>query len=445
MKRLYMIFALLISAGVFIGCDSFLDTENLTKKDTSNFPKSEVDARQMVTGIYTVMNNGLTDPESDPFFVFELAGDDRLGGGSQSNVGAQSCDRIMNWEISAFERFWETRYQGIFRANSAIATMDNVTGWTSEKTKDYLLSEVYFLRAFYYFQLAQVFGEVPLVVSTVAENLPKASADEIYAQIASDLKTAIELGSTAKWPALEVGHATKWVAEAIMARVWMFYTGFYKKSELPLVDGGTVTKAQVVTWLEDCIQNSGHGLVSDQRNLWPYTNPYTAKDYPYARDNGLVWETDENMENMFAVKMSNAGSFSDNDLRHNRVVEFFGVRKSTAAAFPFTPQGYSNGPVCTAIWNDWAADPDYAGDYRRLGSICKRADEIPDYAGDDKKEVENTDLLAKKYLGCGAKDDAGTIYESYAYFYGGDNDKQTGLTQSLVWLRFADVLLMHVL
>ena len=73
MKRLYMIFALLISAGVFIGCDSFLDTENLTKKDTSNFPKSEVDARQMVTGIYTVMNNGLTDPESDPFFVFELA------------------------------------------------------------------------------------------------------------------------------------------------------------------------------------------------------------------------------------------------------------------------------------------------------------------------------------------------------------------------------------
>jgi hypothetical protein len=223
----------------------------------------------------------------------------------------------------------------------------------------------------------------------------------------------------------------------------LFYTGFYKKSELPLADGGSITKDQVVSWLEDCIQNSGHGLVSDQRNLWPYTNPYTAKDYPYAKENGLVWETDENMENMFAVKMSNAGSFDDNDLRHNRVVEFFGIRKSTAAAFPFTPQGYSNGPVCTAIWNDWASDPDYAGDYRRQGSICKRSDEIPEYAGDDKKEVENTDLLAKKYLGCGAKDEAGTIYESYAYFYGGDNDKQTGLTQSLVWLRFADALLMH--
>lgn len=443
MKRLYMIFALLVGAGVFIGCDSFLDTENLTKKDTSNFPKSEVDARQMVAGIYTVMNNGLEDPESDPFFVFELAGDDRLGGGSQSNVGAQGCDRLMNWGISKFEKFWETRYAGIFRANSAIATMDMVTGWTSEKTKNQLLSEVYFLRGFYYFQLVQIFGEVPLVVSTVAENLPKATADEIYAQIATDLKTAIELGSGAKWPDLEVGHATKWVAEAMMARVWMFYTGFYKKSELPLVDGTSVSKAQVVSWLEDCIQNSGHGLVSDQRNLWPYTNPYTAKDYPYAKDNGLNWETDENKENMFAVKMSNAGSFDSGRQRHNRVVEFFNIRKSSAAAFPFTPQGYSNGPVCATLWNDWGTDPDYAGDYRRQGSICKRADEIPGYAGDNKKEVENTDLLAKKYLGCGAYGEDGTLYESYAYLYGGDNNKQTGLTQSLVWVRFADVLLMH--
>ena len=32
---------------------------------------------------------------------------------------------------------------------------------------------------------------------------------------------------------------------------------------------------------------------------------------------------------------------------------------------------------------------------------------------------------------------------SYGYFYGSENNRQTGLTQSLVWLRFADVLLMH--
>ena len=57
----------------------------------------------------------------------------------------------------------------------------------------------------------------------------------------------------------------------------------------------------MATWLEDCIENSGYGLVSDQRNLWPYTNPYTAKDYQYDIDNGVNWETDENQEDMFAV------------------------------------------------------------------------------------------------------------------------------------------------
>ena len=78
------------------GCDDFLDTQNLTKKDTSNFPVNETDATQMVNGIYSVMNRNLADPEEDPFFIFDIASDDRLGGGSQSNIGAQGVDRLMN-------------------------------------------------------------------------------------------------------------------------------------------------------------------------------------------------------------------------------------------------------------------------------------------------------------------------------------------------------------
>ena len=423
-------------------CDNFLDTQSLTKKNTGNFPANETDAYQMVAGIYTVMNNNLSDPESDPFYVFELAGDDRLGGGSQSNIGAQGMDRLMSHKKDAFERFWSARYKGIFRANNAIATMDNVQGWTSENVKRQLLGEAYFLRAFYYFNFAQVFGEVPLILTTEAVNAPKASSEEIYAQIASDLKMAINTFPASKYPEFGEGHASKWVAEAMMARVWLFYTGFYGKSELPLAEGGSVSKNEVVAWLEDCIKNSGHRLVSDQRNLWPYTNPYTAKDYPYAQAAGLVWESDENAEIMFSVKMSNKASFAAEDLRHNRVVEYFNPRKAGASSFPFNATGYSNGPVCESLWLDWGSDPDYAGDYRRTGSICKRADELPAYKGDAAKEVENTDLLAKKYLGCGAYEGE-SLKESYAYFYGGENNKQTGLTQALVWLRFADVLLMH--
>ncbi len=444
-KKIKYIIASLFCVMLFAACDDFLDTDNLTMKDTSNFPLNETDAFQMVNGIYAVMNRNLADPEEDPFFIFDIASDDRLGGGSQSNIGAQGVDRLMNAYVDWMKPLWQQRYAGINRANNALESIDNVTNWTSETTKKQYLCEIYFLRAWYYFNLAQVFNGVPLVLSTVPQNLPRSTADEVYAQIASDLKNAIEIGPSTKYPDFGEGRVSKWAAEGMMARVWLFYTGFYQKSELPLAEGGSVSKSQVVAWLEDCIQNSGFGLVSDQRNLWPYTNPYTAKDYLYDQENNLNWETDENKESMFAIKMSNkAGWSADDHLRHNRIVEFYGLRKTNESAFPFSVQGYSNGPVCERLWTDWAEDPDYAGDYRRVGSICDRAVEIPNYPGDKAKEVENTNLLAKKYIGCEAyNEDHSGRYLSYAYYYGSENNRQSGLTQSLVWLRFADVLLMH--
>ena len=444
-KKIKYIIASLFCVMLFAACDDFLDTDNLTMKDTSNFPLNETDAYQMVNGIYAVMNRNLADPEEDPFFIFDIASDDRLGGGSQSNIGAQGVDRLMNAYVDWMKPLWQQRYAGINRANNALESIDNVTNWTSETTKKQYLCEIYFLRAWYYFNLAQVFNGVPLVLSTVPQNLPRSTADEVYAQIASDLKNAIEIGPSTKYPDFGEGRVSKWAAEGMMARVWLFYTGFYQKSELPLAEGGSVSKSQVVAWLEDCIQNSGFGLVSDQRNLWPYTNPYTAKDYLYDQENNLNWETDENKESMFAVKMSNkAGWSADDHLRHNRIVEFYGLRKTNESAFPFSVQGYSNGPVCERLWTDWAEDPDYAGDYRLVGSICDRAVEIPNYPGDKAKEVENTNLLAKKYIGCEAyNEDHSGRYLSYAYYYGSENNRQSGLTQSLVWLRFADVLLMH--
>ncbi len=444
-KSILYIVAAVLGVMFLGGCDDFLDTQNLTKKDTSNFPVNETDAIQMVNGIYSVMNRNLANAEEDPFFIFDIASDDRLGGGSQSNIGAQGVDRLMNAYVNWMNPCWENRYKGINRANSALETIDNVTEWSSAKAKQQLLCEIYFLRAWYYFNLAQVFNGVPLVLSTEPVNLPRSTADEVYAQIASDLKASIEAGPATRYPDFGDGRASRWTAEGMMARVWLFYTGYYGKSELPLAEGGSVTKSQVVSWLEDCIQNSGYGLISDQRNLWPYTNPYTAQDYPYDLENGLNWATDENMENMFAVKMSNKPGWSaDGQLRHNRIPEYYGLRKTTEAAFPFSVQGYSNGPVCEKIWTDWAADPDYAGDYRRIGSICDRLVELPNYAGDKSKEVENTNLLAKKYIGCEAYNETHTArYLSYGYYYGSENNRQTGLTQSLVWLRFADVLLMH--
>ena len=232
-KKIKYIIASLFCVMLFAACDDFLDTDNLTMKDTSNFPLNETDAFQMVNGIYAVMNRNLADPEEDPFFIFDIASDDRLGGGSQSNIGAQGVDRLMNAYVDWMKPLWQQRYAGINRANNALESIDNVTNWTSETTKKQYLCEIYFLRAWYYFNLAQVFNGVPLVLSTVPQNLPRSTADEVYAQIASDLKNAIEIGPSTKYPDFGEGRVSKWAAEGMMARVWLFYTGFYQKSELP--------------------------------------------------------------------------------------------------------------------------------------------------------------------------------------------------------------------
>jgi hypothetical protein len=118
------------------------------------------------------------------------------------------------------------------------------------------------------------------------------------------------------------------------------------------------------------------------------------------------------------------------------------MRLSGASCFPFVAQGYSNGPVNSTLWNDWRNDPDYAGDYRRVGSICNEADEIPNYAGDKGKEVEKTRLWAKKYLGVGAYEGTNLI-QTFGYFYGGENNRQGGLNNDLILIRMADVFLMH--
>jgi hypothetical protein len=67
-----------------------------------------------------------------------------------------------------------------------------------------------------------------------------------------------------------------------------FYTGFYGKESLPLMgeDGtisGSIGKDEVAAALKDCIDNSGHSLVSDYRSLWPYTNTFKP-DYPYVKN-----------------------------------------------------------------------------------------------------------------------------------------------------------------
>ncbi len=443
MKKLIYLFSLAL---LFSSCEDFLDTENLTKKDTSNFPETVDDAELMLTGIYNTLSSASANPQDTYFYAASLASDDQFGGGGENDKLMQALDLLMNYNNSMLENYWSVRYQGIFRANNTIETIDNCTGWDSEEQRNQMIGEAYFLRAFFYFEMASYFGQVPLVVTTEPLNLPKASPEELYAQIASDLKNAIELMSGSKYTSIVDGHATKWAAEALLARVYLFYTGFYNKTDLPLVEGGSITKNEVISWLEDCIKNSGHQLVGDYRELWAYTNSYTVDDYEYVADQGLTFaENDQNNnpESMFAIKYSNFADWSTTIGYSNQYMLHFGLRGGQAYenTFPFG-QGWGAGPVNPTLWEDWEnAEPD---DMRRAASIIDLPNELPGYTkGGWNDFVQETDYWQKKYTPVTAYTEDG-IASSYSVpMYGSEDNMQLDNVKDLVLIRLADVYLMH--
>lgn len=443
----------IIALTVLTGCSDFLDTESMTQKNTSNFPANEEDVAQAVVGIYNTLNLAVADPQTTYFYAAELASDDRFGGGGDNDKLMQAWDKIMNFNTDASQPFWEDRYQGIFRANSVISSIE-IMELEGEEIMQ-LKGEAYFLRAFFYHELAEMYGEVPLITTTESRNIPKTSADSIYGQISSDLKNAISIMKSVPYNEISAGHATKWAAEALLARVFLFYTGFYNKESLPLIEGGSVSKDDVVSYLEDLKTNSGHSLVGDFRNLWPYTNQYTKDDYEKISSvsagvdgQPLNWVGDGNQESMFAIKFSNFADWNTTIGYSNQYLLHFGIRGGQPYhnIFP-VGSGWGAGPVAPKMWEDWAAaEP---SDLRREASIMPLAD-LADYKKGGWAFVEETDywqlkcvhISAKK----GIKDDEGNdlCYSSFSVpMFGASDNFQLDGVNDLMLIRYADVLLMH--
>lgn len=430
-------------------CDNFLDTEDLTHKNTSNYPQTLADAEQVIAGIYNNLSVVNANPQYSFLMVSELASDDRLGGGGVNDRQLQALDLMMSPGVDMAGQFWIDRYAGVQRANTAIATLDNCSGYKSEDQKNQMKGEAYFLRGFYYYELASLFENIPLMVSTVAENKPQASPDETWGQIISDFKSAIELMPAKKTSSAEAGHVDKYAAEAMMARAFLFYTGFYKKTEVTLPDGAVVTKSDVINWIDDCVNNSGYSLVPDFRNLWAYSNRLTKGDYSYTKDQNLKWVEDDNAinpESMFAIKYSKFASWSTTIGYSNGYALFYGIRggQDLGKTFPFG-QGWGAGPVAPNLWRDWvAAAPT---DKRRQAAICNIPAELPNYTkGGWTDFVQETDYYDKKNAPISSKKTDGTGYwetfEQSMYNYESVNFQLSNI-HDLVLIRFADVLLMQ--
>lgn len=442
-----------------------LDAVNYVEKTPENFPVTSDDASQALAGIYQNLSLVCANPQMSFLYLSMLASDDNLGGGGTNDKLMQAMDLLLNYQTNMTHQFWSDRYQGINRANSLLTGVENMDLEESERNQ--VVGEAKFMRAFFYYELASQYGRVPLVLSTEEAEPIQPTAAELWGQILMDLRDA-----ASSMPAVRKtdGHVDKYTAEAMLGRAWLFYTGMYGNgddlaaltsttynplTEVALPDGTTLTKQEVISYIDDCVNNSGYSLVSDFRNLWAYTNRCTVEDYDYTKGQGLKWVEDDaavNPESMFAIKFNKLASWQTTIGYANGYALHFGVRggQDYAKTFPFG-QGWGAGPVAPNLVNDWNAAE--SGDMRREASV-QNVKDLPAYTyGGWSDFVQETDYYNKKSSPVSAQytDDSGTlqyapVFEYVMYGENGwqnDNLMQTGNIHDLVLIRFADILLMQ--
>jgi hypothetical protein len=185
---------ILILTFTLSGCKKYLD-----EKDKSNFVKTNYfttgsQAQTFVNGIYSQLHlfqNGDAYGEA-PFITLELfAGHTTSLGQSvnNSNVIHQRTDAVN----PGFEDVWKNSYNAIANSNLALERIPAIA--MDDVLKKRLLGEVYFLRAFFYYHLVRLYGDVPLITKSVTIDSPdlypaRTDYKQVYAQIISDLQAA---------------------------------------------------------------------------------------------------------------------------------------------------------------------------------------------------------------------------------------------------------------
>jgi len=159
--------------------------------------------------------------------IGDIASDNSLSGGESATdvMGLQQIDDMVhNPNNDNLTSIWKWLYEGINRANYLEENKDNL----DFENKAALYGEVYFLRAYYYFELVKFFGDVPMftdrrLTASDSQTLQRTSKTEVYAQIEADLIAAIAVLPTAQ---VQKGRVTKFAAQALLGKVYLYQDKF---------------------------------------------------------------------------------------------------------------------------------------------------------------------------------------------------------------------------
>jgi len=214
-------------------CKKDLNQVPISSETTSTFYQQPNDFIKAVNATY----NSLRGYPDRLLFLSEVRSDNVY----PTNDVGRDPDPINNFSLGIapnvyVEEAWSANFVGVFRANTVLDQITkNGSFIGSPALATRLKAEARFLRAFFYLDLVKYFGKVPIIdhpVSALESNtIGRSSVSDVYNFIIADLQFAIAnlpvnfSGPFPNYTASDVGRATKYAAEAILADVYMTRSG----------------------------------------------------------------------------------------------------------------------------------------------------------------------------------------------------------------------------
>lgn len=332
-------------------------------------------------------------------------------------------------DLTIYTQDWKVYYAGVYRCNEMI-TREEAFQWKETDSKRGLyMGECHAIRALLYFDMVRLWGNIPLFTEPVNENREQVDPKEVYKVIIDDLKYAVANIPGDAYPkanaAQNDGHITKYAAEAILARVYLYYTGIFG------VEPENLTKQEVVDGLEDVVKSGEFVLVDEYKSLWAAASLVPLADSKGWDPEKSTYAGEANSEILLQMKFTPSQDYNGNN-DSNRWQVMMGMRNLNSSPYG---KGWGACTVCPSFLEKYSA-----GDKRRTASVIDIAGEgitgSSDFEASYNDWREYTGYTVKKYSPLAFPNGNNASQES------GNGDFQITNPQNWVIMRYADVLLM---
>lgn len=266
MKKIYRFLVALGLLTATTGCADWL-SEDGAPKLTYDYYGTEQGVDASVAAAYSFLRWGCG---GERFDVLTEMGTDLFTAGSDGSnkTSFNAYGTQLNPDHKVLSQMWENHYKGISDANIALDQIGKSV--MSESKKQTSMGEMFFIRAFLYFELVQQFGKVPLVTDgsfEIRTSFERAEIADVYRQIITDLRLAVEYLPEKVDDSLK-GKATSFAASHLLAKVYLT-----RGSAVNDARGQQKTDMDsVLYYAENVIKNSPHRLQQNFADLWDINN-----------------------------------------------------------------------------------------------------------------------------------------------------------------------------